>query len=60
MSITRRRYHESLVHPAMMLASMPGGPKRVLLLGAGDGFAARELLKWESVTDIHLVPAAAP
>src|SRR4029434_8846818 len=28
------RYHEALVHPAMLLAS---NPRRVLVLGAGDG-----------------------
>ena len=41
------RYHEALVHPAMSLAFQQRGmraPKRVLLLGAGDGLAARELL----------------
>ena len=36
------RYHEALVHPAMMLAE---SPRRVLILGGGDGLALREVLK---------------
>jgi predicted membrane-bound spermidine synthase len=42
------RYHESLVHPAMAarLAAGTGTPLRVLLLGAGDGLAAREVLSY--------------
>ncbi len=47
------RYHESLVHPVM---AMPGAaPKRVLIMGGGDGMAAREILKWETVEHIDLV-----
>jgi len=46
------RYHEALVHPAMGLA---GNPRRVLLLGAGDGLAAREVLKHRAVTRVDLV-----
>ncbi len=45
-------YHEPLVHPAMSLLV---NPKRVLILGGGDGCAARELLKYESIEEIHLV-----
>lgn len=37
------RYHEMLVHPVLMLA---GHSPRVLILGGGDGLAAREVLKW--------------
>jgi len=51
------RYHEALVHPG--LASI-ANPKRVLILGGGDGLAAREILKYpfvESVTQIELDPA---
>lgn len=51
------RYHESLVHPAMQLAAQH---RRVLLLGAGDGLAAREILRFdhvESVTIVDLDPA---
>lgn len=47
------RYHEALVHPAMMLAG--GAPKRVLVLGGGDGLALREILKYPSVEHVTLV-----
>lgn len=50
------RYHEPLVHPAMAAVA---SSQRVLLLGAGDGLALREILKWprvESVTLIELDP----
>jgi spermidine synthase len=46
------RYHEALVHPA--LASLPGA-RRVLILGGGDGMAAREVLKYGHVESITLV-----
>ena len=46
------RYHEALVHPAMLLAN---NPKRVLVLGGGDGLALREILKYPSVEHITLV-----
>jgi spermidine synthase len=46
------RYHESLVHPAMLAH---GAPKRVLVLGGGDGMAVREVLKHPSVESVTLV-----
>ncbi|MEI6232173.1 MAG: polyamine aminopropyltransferase [Planctomycetota bacterium] len=46
------RYHESLVHPAMMLQERP---KRVLVMGGGDGLALREILKYPSVETVTLV-----
>jgi spermidine synthase len=46
------RYHEALVHPAMMLA---GSPRRVLVLGGGDGLALREVLRYPSVESVTLV-----
>ncbi|HWH84221.1 MAG TPA: polyamine aminopropyltransferase [Burkholderiaceae bacterium] len=46
------RYHEALVHPAM---AAQGAPKRVLVLGGGDGLAAREILKYPSVERVTLV-----
>jgi spermidine synthase len=50
------RYHEALVHPAMMLAgTSPGPPRRVLILGGGDGLALREVLKHSSVEAVTLV-----
>ena len=46
------RYHEALVHPAM---AAHGAPKRVLVLGGGDGMAVREVLKHASVEQVTLV-----
>ena len=46
------RYHEALVHPAM---AAHGAPKRVAVLGGGDGMAVREILKYPSVESITLV-----
>ncbi len=46
------RYHEALVHPG--LAAIPS-PRRVLVLGGGDGLAAREILKYPAVESILLV-----
>ena len=46
------RYHEALVHPVM---SLPGPRAKVLLLGGGDGMAAREILKYTDVERIDLV-----
>ena len=36
------RYHEALVHPAL---AAHGAPRRVLVLGGGDGLAVREVLQ---------------
>lgn len=47
------RYHEALVHPAMMARG--GSPRRVLVLGGGDGLALREILKYPSVESVTLV-----
>ena len=46
------RYHEALVHPAM---AAHGGPRKVAVLGGGDGMAVREILKYPSVQSITLV-----
>ncbi|MFJ7063992.1 spermidine synthase [Streptomyces sp. NPDC101115] len=44
------RYHEALVHPAM------NGPHaRVLILGGGDGLAAREVLRYPDVLAVTVV-----
>lgn len=46
-----RRYHASLVHPAMS-----GGPhRRVLVLGGGDGLAVREVLRHRAVRSVTVV-----
>ena len=50
------RYHEALVHPAL---SGHRAPRAVLILGGGDGLAAREVLRdtrVESVTLVDLDP----
>lgn len=44
------RYHEALVHPAMA-----GKRARVLVLGGGDGLAAREILRYDDVESVTLV-----
>jgi spermidine synthase len=45
-----RRYHEALVHPAMY-----GPHARVLVLGGGDGLAAREVLRHSGVRRVDIV-----
>lgn len=45
-------YHEPLVHPIMQLAKKP---QNILVLGGGDGCAVREILKYPSVKQIHLI-----
>ena len=52
-SFDEYRYHEALVHPAF--AAFEGEPKRVLVLGGGDGLALREILKYKSVETVQLV-----
>ncbi|MEU0383534.1 polyamine aminopropyltransferase [Streptomyces chartreusis] len=44
------RYHEALVHPAMT-----GPHARVLILGGGDGLAAREALRHPGVERVDVV-----
>ncbi|MEF7615085.1 polyamine aminopropyltransferase [Aquincola sp. MAHUQ-54] len=46
------RYHEALVHPAM---AAHGAPRRVLVVGGGDGLAVREVLKYPTVEQVTLV-----
>lgn len=46
------RYHEALVHPAFASVT---SPRRVLILGGGDGLALREVLKYSSVEQVTLV-----
>ncbi|MGN9811879.1 polyamine aminopropyltransferase [Micromonospora sp. BQ11] len=49
-SVDEYRYHEALVHPAL------NGPRgEVLVLGAGDGLAVRELLRYPDVRRITVV-----
>ncbi|RYZ86621.1 MAG: polyamine aminopropyltransferase, partial [Proteobacteria bacterium] len=46
------RYHEALVHVGL---SSLKDPKRVLILGGGDGLAVREILKYPSIEEVVLV-----
>jgi spermidine synthase len=46
------RYHEALAHIPLLTH---GAPKRVLVLGGGDGLALREILKNPSVEAVTLV-----
>ena len=46
------RYHEALVHPVM---AAHGAPRRIAVLGGGDGLAVRELLRYPQVESITLV-----
>ncbi|MGB0037109.1 MAG: polyamine aminopropyltransferase [Candidatus Acidiferrales bacterium] len=46
------RYHEALIHPG--LASV-ATPRRVLVLGGGDGLAVREILRYPLVESVALV-----
>ncbi len=46
------RYHEALVHPAL---AAHGAPRRVLVLGGGDGLAVREVLRHAGVQQVTLV-----
>ena len=51
-SMDEYRYHETLVHPAMALSASRAD---VLLLGAGDGLAVREVLRHPDVRSVTLV-----
>ena len=46
------RYHEPLIHPALQLLQER---RDILVLGGGDGLAAREILKYADVKHITLV-----
>ncbi len=52
-SFDEYRYHEALVHPPF--AAFGPNPKRILVLGGGDGLAVREILKYPSVESVTLV-----
>lgn len=52
-SIDEHRYHEALIHVPVSLHHKP--IRRILLLGAGDGLAVRELLKYLAIEEIILV-----
>lgn len=45
-------YHEPLVHPAMIFH---GSPRKVLILGGGEGATAREVLRWHTVEEVLMI-----
>ena len=45
-------YHESICHPAL---SIHQNPKRIMVIGGGDGGTVREVLKYETVEEVELV-----
>lgn len=51
-SMDEYRYHEALIHPAML--TRPDA-QNILVLGGGDGFALREILKYPQVKNVTLV-----
>ncbi|MCB9780259.1 MAG: polyamine aminopropyltransferase [Alphaproteobacteria bacterium] len=51
-SVDEARYHEALVLPVLSAVARPG---RVLILGGGDGLAARRVLQHPDVSTVDLV-----
>ena len=51
-SYDEERYHEPLVHPAMLASA---ARRRILLVGGGDGLALREILKHPEVSAVTVV-----
>ncbi len=51
-SLDEYRYHEALVHPAMVSVE---SPEDILIMGGGDGLAVREILRHDSVRSVLLV-----
>lgn len=50
------RYHESLVHPAMSVATdRINKPLNVIIFGGGDGIATREIIKYKNINSITMV-----
>lgn len=45
-------YHEPLVHPAMIFH---GEPRKVLVLGGGEGATVREVLRWKTVEKVVMI-----
>lgn len=46
------RYHEALIHPG--LSRLPNA-SNVLIMGGGDGMAAREIMKYQQIKKVELV-----
>jgi spermidine synthase len=45
-------YHESLCHPAL---SIHKNPKKVMVIGGGDGGTVREVLKYKTIEEVELI-----
>jgi spermidine synthase len=45
-------YHEAIVHPALMICEQP---KKICIIGGGDGGCLRELIKYKEIEDIIIV-----
>jgi spermidine synthase len=45
-------YHEALVHPPLIAHQ---NPKRVLVLGGGEGATIREILRWHCVEEVTMI-----
>jgi spermidine synthase len=45
-------YHEPLVHPGMV---SHGSPRKVLVLGGGEGATTREILRWKTVEKVVMI-----
>lgn len=51
-SSDEQMYHELLVRPALLASN---NPKRVLIIGGGDGLALRNVLAWPGIEHVVLV-----
>ena len=45
-------YHEALVHPGLILHQ---NPQTALVLGGGEGATIREILRWQSITQVSMI-----
>lgn len=45
-------YHESIAHPSL---SIHPNPKKVMVIGGGDGGTVREVLKYKTIEEVELV-----
>ena len=50
--VGERAYHEALVHPVMICHN---SPKRVIIIGGGEGATLREVLKHNTVEEVIMV-----
>ncbi len=49
--VDEKVYHQAFVDPIMAYVSQP---KRVMIIGGGEGAMAREVLKWPSVEHVDM------